>query len=141
MNFRDLPIYPEVGNLNFTFHSISSIQIKHLSKFDNLQSVRMLFCLEPDIYNFETYDIRVSEFDIVPSRRFKNLSSFMTNKKMLIEHFFIDDAEVYSELEINALNSIFLKYNNAPRLNFFDREEHAMDFVVDIIDAGFEDDV
>ena len=137
IDFVDLPLYEDVGDLSFKFSRIPTITTAHLSKYVNLKAVSMSWSNHEDLYDLAKYDIKTQEYRILPTRRFKNLSEFITNRKFVTHYIAIEDGVAYTEKECDFLNDLFAHYNVQSKL----REQYAMDFVVKLIEGGFENEV
>ncbi len=135
IDFSKLPEFTDADFLELKFYRVSNIttlQLQHIHY--NIEKLTIVYSKSADLYDFEKYVLYVNDFSIVPLYRFKNLTSFL-RKEIVYESFKIvsHNAQVYSSDEARILNSVFIKYNG--------EYEQVMDFTLELIDAGFENEV
>lgn len=139
IDFNDLPLFTEVNHLSFCFKKINSITTKHLSKYDNIHAVNFEVCQSDVLYDISKYDMSCYIFKISPTQRLINLNEILINQNFNCEIFMIESYnDSYSNDEILLLNRIIQKYLAYDAIT---RQEFVMDFTVDLIDAGFENEV
>lgn len=136
IDFSKLPEFTDADFLELLFFKVSNISTKQLQHVHyNIDKLMFTLCESPDLYDFDKYVLYVSDCEISPTKRFKNLSSFL-KKEIVCESFRIQitrGSKVYKFDEVAALNNIFIKYNG--------EHEQVMDFSLELIDAGFEDEL
>lgn len=140
IDWNDLPYYNEVRKLDFEFGYIDNNTTAHLSKYNNLNRVLMYNCYHDDLYDLSKYDIATYEYIIYPRKRIKNLTEFILNDKIDTKYFLIQDsAIVYSDSESVFLNTQFEHFNTKHYRKT--KKDYVMDFTLDLIENGFEDDI
>ncbi len=140
LDFSKLPVSEDVDSVTFAFYNVDYVTTRMLCGLHhNIETIAFNFCDSPDLYDFEKYTLYVQDFKIYPKRRFKNLGSFLREEidyySFIIYSFTSMNQHLttYTGKQIKFLNDMFMRYHG--------KYDHTMDFVVELIDNGFEDEV
>ena len=135
VDFSKLPVSEDVDSVIFMFDAVGYVTTHMLCDLHhNIEKIQFTNCDHTDLYDFEKYTLYVQDYYIVPLMRFKNFGSFLREEISYYSFKIVDDPRSkYKKHEISFLNDIFNRYNG--------KYNHSMDFVVELIDAGFEDEV
>lgn len=122
-----------INNVNVEFH-FSDIHPKNIHNVA-FRSLDIRCPENSHVCDFNNYNtsIKIEEFSIAPDYKFKNLIHIL---ELEILYMYILNTMTYNRNQVNSLEIIIYKYNL--KLN---KKDFSMDMAIDLIDAGFEDEV
>lgn len=127
---------------NMTLIKMNKIHITDLHRISsNLTSIGFYTSDNKKLHDLSTYDTNIEIVRLNPLLQLSNITSLITNVNCNIEEFYItedDDGDYYDSNQIDILERIIAKYMNMKK-NV--RKDHVMDMTIDLIDAGYEDEV
>ena len=124
-----------VNNRNFEFH-YSDINPKNIHDVA-FNSLVIKCAANADVCDFANYNtsVKIEEFSIAPGFRFKNLIRIL-DLEILYVYILNTMTTTYNGHQCKTLDNIIDRYNTNTN-----RKDFVMDMTVDLIDAGFEDEV
>lgn len=109
---------------------------KKLSLNSNIKSISFDRCLNPKLHDVSTYNTHILCMDMSITSKLKNVTSVLTNNNCKLQHLrFIND------VEMQHFNSYELSIIIAKYLGKHNKNDYVMDMTLEMIDAGFEDEV
>ena len=142
MNFETRENDYQMPICNMTLIKMNKIHITDLHRISsNLTSIGFYTSDNKKLHDLSTYDTNIEIVRLNPLLQLSNITSLITNVNCNIEEFYItedDDGDYYDSNQIDILERIIAKYMNMKK-NV--RKDHVMDMTIDLIDAGYEDEV
>lgn len=135
VDFSKLPVSEDVDSVKFTFDKIDYVTTDMICDLHhNIETIKFIRCKHPDLYDFAKYKLYTHDYYISASTRFKNFGDFLREEISYSTFEILNTGQAdYTFEDIDFLNNLFKKYK--------EKYDHGMDFVLELIDNGFEDEV
>ena len=131
LNFKEMTINPRVSN---------TIMISQIRNFDpndlpyNTRNLRVCTSKGNALHDFEKYNVSFKDMVLQPMQGLKNLPHLLLKE---IEKFALQMyGQFYTRNDITTLNTIINTF-----MSSLNKEEYIMDMTVELINAGYSDEV